>query len=585
MKDNLARLMTYLQSLPIIFKYQLFTKALLGIWLWIMGRLFRLLLNSTGRVAVTSGDFTFLFTTWQGILIILLALLSLFVYFALDLNAKIILSRDLLQDSRISLADSIKEAFSSLSGIMNLEGIAVILYITLLAPILGFGLSVSLTTGFYIPTFISSVIASTPLYLILVSFAVLLFMSFGIANLFILHGIILDGLPVKEAGRQSARLILKNRWDYLKQNILFILVFSAVGGLAVLVSLVLPLALIELLPLSAEISRFLTIFFMIVGVLLSVLTGLLITPLYLMKMTQLYYSYKDGTEVRYTGRLIHWQKADGAAILIALIASAGMSAVLYSGFDEYFPPESSVRIIAHRAGGIEGPENTAAGLDAAVRAGAWGSEIDIQRTKDGYYILNHDDNFQRVAGDSRKPGEMTLEEIRALSVDGEPVATYEESLAASSGRLILFTELKGESADKEMADYAVRTIREAHMEDEVVLISLKYDLIDYIEKTYPEIQTGFLTFASFGDTAKLNCDYIGFEEESATAYSIAAVHDQGKKVLVWTSNEKKSQKHFLCSKADGLITDNVVQAVEVHDSLRSRTDLQRMIDMIMQFFS
>ena len=37
-----------------------------------------------------------------------------------------------------------------------------------------------------------------------------------------------------------------------------------------------------------------------------------------------------------------------------------------------------------------------------------------------------------------------------------------------------------------MADYTAKTIHESGMETECVVISLKYDLIDYIEKQYPE---------------------------------------------------------------------------------------------------
>ena len=113
-----------------------------------------------------------------------------------------------------------------------------------------------------------------------------------------------------------------------------------------------------------------------------------------------------------------------------------------------------------------------------------------------------------------------------------------------------------------------------------MLISLKYELIDYIETQYLEMQTAFLTFASFGKTAELNCDYIGLEEESATADAIRAIHDQGKRVLVWTSNERKAQRYFLCSQADGLITDNVKQATEIKAELSERTELQRIIDRI-----
>ena len=176
--------------------------------------------------------------------------------------------------------------------------------------------------------------------------------------------------------------------------------------------------------------------------------------------------------------------------------------------------------------------------------------------------------------------EMTLKEIRKLSVDGEPVPTFEDMMSASKGRMVLFIELKGSTADRKMADDAVALIRKYQMEDECVLISLKYGLIDYIETTYPDIQTGFLLFAAIGETAELNCDYIGLEEESATTDTIRSIHKEGKKVLVWTANEKGSQKQFLCSNADGIITDKVAQAMRIISVLEKRTDLERMIDRI-----
>ncbi len=579
------KLRPYLEAIPEIMKYQIVTKAVLAFWLYLLGRLQRLLLNSAGRVAVTSGDFIFLFTSWQGILMILITLLSLFVYVAVDLNGKVILSRDLLKGEEKTVWNRLSRALASLKLLVNPEGILICLYIALVAPLLGFGLSLSLTQGLYIPTFISSVIAATPLYLILATCAVLVFLSVGVANLFLMHGTVLDGLTINEAGKQSKQIMHENWKDFLKQNVLFLLVIAAVLAVMVLAVLVLPLFLTDVLPLPGTLKRGLTLFFVMAGGLLSVSTALLATPFYLMKMTQLYYVYKEEEHLQYRERTVRKHSYDKYGVLGLAVLVIAASVCLDLGFDRAFPLDSDVKVIAHRGGGNEGAENTVSGLDTAWKIGAYGSEIDIPRTKDGHYILNHDGNFSRVAGDSRKPVEMTLEEVRKLSVNGEPVPTYEEMLEASRGKVILFTELKGETADRQMADDAVRIIKEYGMEDEVVLISLKYELIDYIERTYPEMQTGFLTFASFGDTALLNCDYLGLEEESATADTIKAIHKQGKKVLIWTVNKRESQRHFLCSGADGVITDEVSQASEVLQEIRERSDLRRIIDKIRELIS
>ena len=545
------KLRPYNQAMPDILNYQIVTKTLICIWLFLLGRLFQVLLRSSGRVAVTSGDWKFLFTTWQGILILLLGIGSLFIYVAFDLNSKIVLSRNLVTGQKASMEESIKEGFFSIGKLVNPEGLLVVLYIALLAPILGLGISISATENLYIPTFISSVIESSVLYSALAGLA----------------------------GRLSRRLIKANWKDYIKQNVIFIfLITASLAGIAIL-CLFIPLKLITLLP-AGPMSRLLTIIFVSAGTIISVLADLFGIPLYILKMTQLYYSYKQGSEYEFTevkrDNPISYKKA--AIVLLAAMA-AGV-AVMYVRFDQMFPLETDVKVIAHRAGGNEGRENTLSGLETAWAAGAYGSEIDIQRTKDGYYVVNHDSTFKRVAGDSRKPEEMTLREVKKLSIDGEHVPTYEEMVIASRGRLVLFTELKGNTADKKMADDTVKLVKQYQMEDEVVLISLDYGLIDYIETNYPEMHTGFLTFASFGKTAALNCDYIGLEEESATSDAIDAIHKEGKKVLVWTANEIGSQKHFLCTKADGLITDNVTQAIGLVSELEHRSDLDRMIDKI-----
>lgn len=563
-----------------ILHYQIVTKAIIAVWLILLGRIFLALLNSSGRVAVTSGDYKFLITTWQGWLILLLGLASLFVYVAFDLNAKILISRNLMTGQRVGLWSSVDEGFRSIKRYLSISGIGIVLYIAFLSPILGISLSISLTENLYIPTFITSFIESSVLYSALAGIVVLVFLSIGIGNLFILHGIVLDKLSAVDAGRQS-RQLMKNNWkDYLKQNILLVLAIAVSLAIIAAICLVLPLKIIYLIPMADQIRRFLTVFFVIAGVIISVIADLFATPVYLMKMTQLYYRYKNGEELSYQKTRRELGKRYKAVLVLAIILVLVIDGAAYACFDRLFPSETKVKIVAHRGGGSEGAENTVSGLETAWRLGAYGSEIDIQRTKDGSYVVNHDGTFKRVAGDNRRPEEMTLKEIRKLSVDGEPVPTLDDMMSASKGKMVLFTELKGSTADRKMAADAVALIRKYQMEDECVLISLKYGLINYIETTYPDIQTGFLLFASLGKTAKLNCDYIGLEEESATTETIRSIHNEGKKVLVWTANEKGSQKQFLCSNADGIITDKVAQAMRIISVLEKRTDLERMIDRI-----
>ena len=570
----------YFQSLFDMLKYQAVSSGCLAALLWIINWLTDLLIRSTGRVAVTSGDFKFLFTTWQGILLILFALVSLSLYMSFDISSKILYASDLIQQQESSMINNLLKGLKYSIKFFTPSGILVIIYLALVAPIVGMGMSLSLTKGLYIPTFITSVIKTTPLYNAIYIIATVAFIIIGIIYIFVLHGVIIDGLSVRRSMKQS-RLLLRGHYkNFFKQNVAYFVFALLFNITVVIVCFIFPFAAVVVNIPDEMVQRYSLILFTLLTVEMTFLGNAYDTPFYIIKLTQLYYSYKNRESAIVP---IRERKKHPVAVtlgVISLILLILVSMVINTQFDDLFPLETDVQVIAHRAGGNEAPENTVKGIEIAAAAGVYGAEIDIQRTKDGHYIVNHDTTFERTTGSKRKPGDLTLEEIKDLRVAGEPVATFEDMLDASKGKLILFVELKGNSADRKMVDDAVKLIKERGMIDECVLISLQYDLIDYAEKTYPEIQTAFLTFITFGKTAYLNCDFIGLEEECATYNTMSNIHMEGKKVLVWTPNEERAQKHFLLSQADAIITDNIYQANDIIKELSERSDVARFFDAL-----
>ena len=131
-----------------------------------------------------------------------------------------------------------------------------------------------------------------------------------------------------------------------------------------------------------------------------------------------------------------------------------------------------------------------------------------------------------------------------------------------------------------MVDDVVNMVRQYDCVDDVALISLNYDVIDYAETTYPEFMTGTLFFAGLGDVTKLNYDLLIMEEETATSAQILSIHTAGKKAVVWTVNTETSLKHFLDSTADAIITDEIVLAEAVQKQLDSRTEYQVLQDRL-----
>ena len=131
-----------------------------------------------------------------------------------------------------------------------------------------------------------------------------------------------------------------------------------------------------------------------------------------------------------------------------------------------------------------------------------------------------------------------------------------------------------------MADDAVAAVREKDMKDEVVFISLNYDVLDYTKKTYPDYKTGVLIFGGIGDISKLNCDMLLMEEEMSTFWQIMQIKAAGKQTGIWTVNKEDGMRRFMNSGADFIITDEIPMALRIQEELKARTDVELMKDRI-----
>lgn len=106
-------------------------------------------------------------------------------------------------------------------------------------------------------------------------------------------------------------------------------------------------------------------------------------------------------------------------------------------------------LIAHRGYPQRYPENTLAGLAAAIEHGARHVEIDVQISREGVPVVFHDGVLLRLCDMLGRITELSLAEIRDLRVGGEPVPTLAEFVELLQGHagVHAFVELKQESID------------------------------------------------------------------------------------------------------------------------------------------
>ena len=588
--------------------FQFLASFLLWIPSTVIFRIIHLISDSSGTALTTANMQEFILSWRMPVLLVLGAALVLW-YFVVEIAAQIYLCDDILKGRKGGVFREIKRSLLSMRRFLTPNGALIILYILIAVPLCGIGTTITLTKTFYIPNFITDVIFASPLYSVAYVGFLLILAWIGFRSIFCIHGILLDEQTPGEARRSSSVAV----GAHLRPLILRVIGVGIVLGLIVLLSLllfnILPGVAVELygkdLPRGQSLAllednidqltdsqmqllvyRFMCSFTVLLGTYLNYMITCLCSSYFLLWFTRLYYDLTERQEAQWLVRpkktAYRWMVLLMFLATLAVFVSSAAIALFY---DQIIVRDQPVAVVAHRTGGDLASENSVEGLLAAIENHCYGSETDVQRTKDNHYIINHDDTFKRLTGVNKKPSELTMDEISKLRIrdttrNGKelPVITIEDLLRAGKDRIKLFVELKGATADRKMVDDLVQIIRDMDCVDDVVLISLKYDIINYAETNYPEFETGTLFFAGVGDITLLNCDLLIMEEEMSTPERVMRAHMAGKDVYVWTVNSRQMMYKFFDSDIDGIITDKIGMAETVQKEMDERSEYEVLTD-------
>jgi glycerophosphoryl diester phosphodiesterase len=148
-------------------------------------------------------------------------------------------------------------------------------------------------------------------------------------------------------------------------------------------------------------------------------------------------------------------------------------------------------VISHAACGGHAPENTLAGLAAALGFGADAIEVDVQASTDGVPVLMHDLTVDRTTNGSGAVAELSLEELRGLDAGGEPVPTLREALDQAGGRALLVVEIKQPGIERQIA----AVVRECGAENDVMIWSFFPQALESMRIAEPRLPAGLLVAA------------------------------------------------------------------------------------------
>lgn len=225
-------------------------------------------------------------------------------------------------------------------------------------------------------------------------------------------------------------------------------------------------------------------------------------------------------------------------------------------------------VISHRTQAGTMPENTLAGIDAALAMGVDGIELDVRATSDGVVVLSHDETLQRVADDARAVTDLTSEDLRrvelnaAHGVGGQHVPTLIEVFERVAGRAILVIEIK----QPEIHELVAAEVRRFEAAPWTWIWTFHPGVGEECHRVLPEVPValnnapGVLERLGYPETPIEIAVESGFAAVSwnhlaATAERVDAARRRGLSVYCWTPDTPEEIRRVIAADVDAVCSD------------------------------
>jgi glycerophosphoryl diester phosphodiesterase len=238
--------------------------------------------------------------------------------------------------------------------------------------------------------------------------------------------------------------------------------------------------------------------------------------------------------------------------------------------------DHSVRISAHRGGGVPGTPVTRHTFEAAVASEAEFVELDIRRTGDGTLVVHHGPRAGRWG-----PRLRDLSYERLCELTGHRVPRVPETLALIAGRAVGHLDLKETGYEDDVIALAVGVLGP----DGFIVTTTEGSSIAHIGRCFPGVVTGLSLGHAVDQARRLvrtrscgrdaigriracGAHWLAVNHRLTGTDVLAACAANGVPCMVWTVNGDAHMTRFLADpRVAVLVTDRPLRA------LRLRADL------------
>lgn len=474
--------------------------------------------------------------------------------------------------------------------VFNIRNIGMIVYCMLIFPFVGSVIITGYLFSAKIPEFIFVFLFNHRFFLAGLIVVYLILCMFASRRIFAINYFTIYKMDFKEAMRASKRISRRHvvglTLGLIALNILFIAGLVLLEG--TLISLIAKMLrrMISYKKLVFVITVVIQIAFVILYMLVSIIAipfiySYICHRFYEWDEEALYVNAKEKKERKRKHKPITEEQKDKrnriATIVVVVISIILNGLYIHLSINKkmnlnmYWP--NRVSVAAHRGDSQNAPENTMAAFRLAVENQADVIELDVRQTRDGKYIIMHDDSLKRTTGLDRKVGEVNYEYIKMLEAGsyfseeyrGEPIPTLEEVLEfAIENDIELNIELKPAHTDQNYEEGIIALLEQYDFVSKCVVASSDYEVLRRVKEINPDVKTVYIVHIAFGGVGELEyADAVSMRYNYISANLVKSLHKQDKDIYAWTVNGERMIKNLLLMDVDCIVTDNPYNTKEV----------------------
>lgn len=466
----------------------------------------------------------------------------------------------------------------------SVQVLFLIVYLALLMPLASFMLPLTLTQSISLPHFLTEEIMSSRAGRLAYAAVASIIVMIGIRTILTLPIFTIQpNISILRSFKQS--------WRFSKRGLFELVVLLAMlltGHLLMMLGITVvatfPLYLIErLMPSAALVTAGLTLAFleMVFVVLFSLLQAMFSQVMVAITYNTLVIGKVSGTT--------HRKRRYKPLLLISGIVFLVLSMMNINSLEKsVYAPDT--KIIAHRGYVAGNVENTISGLVSAANAGADLIEIDIQQTVDGEFVVFHDRTLRRLAGKNGVIANMTLSELKTLTIHqngfSDKIASLDDCIEiAKALDVALLIELKVHGQETEdVLPKLVEKLRKYKVLDSYYVQSADGQKMTQLKKLVPNLRVGIVYALNIGPMEE-NVDFIALEESWVTEQLIQELKQHPTDLFVWTLNDDRSLQTFIEKNVSGVITDHPDVARELRtQQSENQYFLQRILNRLRFIF-